>query len=141
MVLGTAQIGTVASALRYVAKEVMMGNMSQNRDRSRATVRGQIAKNAGIGEPLITEFLADVPGVNESTVKQHIAILKASAHFRTQVAHGGMSPTCHSLTFVPLVRIRGVQTYGNFAITKLSVPNRGCHVPCGSNATFVACSK
>jgi hypothetical protein len=75
MVLGTAQIGTVASALRYVAKEVLMGGYRKS---ATTPVRGNIASGKGIGEPLITEFLADVPDVNESTVKQHIAILKAS---------------------------------------------------------------
>jgi hypothetical protein len=35
----------------------------------------------GIGEPLITMFLADVPGVNENTVRQHIAIRKASGDY------------------------------------------------------------
>jgi hypothetical protein len=44
-------------------------------------VQGNIASGKGIGEPLITEFLADVPDVNESTVKQHLAILKASGDY------------------------------------------------------------
>jgi hypothetical protein len=81
---GTAQIGSVTSALRYVAKEVLMGKrLSQNRESLHATsqLRKSIESGRGVGEPLITEFLADVPDVNESTVKQHLAILKASGDY------------------------------------------------------------
>jgi hypothetical protein len=59
---------------RYVAKAVLMGVYRKSATKADLPkVRGNIASGKGIGEPLITEFLADVPGVNESTVKQHIA--------------------------------------------------------------------
>jgi hypothetical protein len=88
MVLGTAQIGTVASALRYVAKEVLMGKLlSQNRDSKMARVKQREAvAGKGIGEPLITEFLIPVPDVSESSVKQHLAILKASGDYGRIIA-------------------------------------------------------
>jgi hypothetical protein len=77
---GTAQIGSVASALRYVAKEVIMGIDRKSASKSAGHLKARLV-NGGIGEPLITEFLADVPDVNESTVKQHLAILKASGDY------------------------------------------------------------
>jgi hypothetical protein len=66
-----------------VAKEVMMGvyrKSATNADLPK--VRGNIASSKGIGEPLITEFLKEIPDVNKNTVIQHIAILKASGDYR-----------------------------------------------------------
>jgi hypothetical protein len=73
-------IGTVASALRYVAKDVMMGIDRVSASKSAGHLKARLVKG-GIGEPLITEFLSSVPSVNEFTVKQHIAILKASGDY------------------------------------------------------------
>jgi hypothetical protein len=42
---------------------------------------GNLASNKGIGEPLITDFLKGVPGINESTVKHQLANLKASGEY------------------------------------------------------------
>jgi hypothetical protein len=70
----------VASALRYVAKEIMMGFARKSASKSAGYLRARLVKD-GVGEPLIAEFLTDVPGVNESTVRQHLAILKASGDY------------------------------------------------------------
>jgi hypothetical protein len=80
----------VASALRYLAKQVMTGNVSGIHDtsaRAAEVLQGQIATK-GIGEPIISKFLAEVPGVNENTVRDHLAILKASGDY------GGSSASC-----------------------------------------------
>jgi hypothetical protein len=77
----TAQIGTVASALRYLAKEVIMGAAPRFGSRGDlADLRARLVKG-GVGEPLIADFLADVPGVSKATVWQHLAILKASGDY------------------------------------------------------------
>jgi hypothetical protein len=40
-----------------------------------------MASSKGIGEPIISLFLAEVPGVNKNTVLDHLAILKASGDY------------------------------------------------------------
>jgi hypothetical protein len=84
----TARIGTVAAALRYLAKEVITGK-GRSGDFTSAeaeATRGHLMGERGIGRDVIVKFLADVPGVNENTVKQHISILKASGDYAKIIA-------------------------------------------------------
>jgi hypothetical protein len=39
----------------------------------------KIGRKSEVGEPEITAFLQDIPGVNEGTIKAQLANLKASA--------------------------------------------------------------
>jgi hypothetical protein len=71
----------VASALRYLAKQVMSGCYPETRSAGAEAVRGHLTGARGIGEPMILRFLADVPGVNKNTVTEHLAILKASGDY------------------------------------------------------------
>ncbi len=69
----TAVAGTVASAIRFLARKAFLfapefGGKSE---------RGN--KTQGIGEPEITAFLQDIPGVYKSTVTAQLGNLKASA--------------------------------------------------------------
>jgi Ethanolamine utilization protein EutJ (predicted chaperonin) len=78
----TAQIGTVASALRYLAKQVMTGVTGDfTGDFDIGKVRHHLTADRGIGIDLIVHFLAAVPGVNQNSVKDHLAILKASGDY------------------------------------------------------------
>jgi hypothetical protein len=68
---------TVASALRYVAKEVIGSSRdSTGSSRKVGSAKGNIQSTKGIGIDLVVRFLSTVPGVTEKTVQQHIAILK-----------------------------------------------------------------
>lgn len=78
---GTAQAGTIAAAIRFLAKVVMNGTSVEFNRRSLETARGQIATDKGIGRELIVEFLKDVPGVNENSVRQQLAMLKESGDY------------------------------------------------------------
>lgn len=88
---GTAQVGSVAAALRYLAKQVIMGG---SRDftitpHDLVTLRGNLVSDKGIGEPLITEFLKSVPGINSNAVRQQLVLLKQSGDYQriiTEVA-------------------------------------------------------
>jgi hypothetical protein len=79
---GTAQVGTVAAALRFLAKQVMVGLTPDFRsDKDMSKVRSHLTAGDGVGEPLITEFLQKVPGINKNSVTQQLALLKQSGDY------------------------------------------------------------
>ena len=45
--------------------------------------RGHLSGERGLGEPLITRFLKDIPGVTENSVRQQLAMLKSSGDVAT----------------------------------------------------------
>jgi len=71
----TAVAGTVASAIRFLAKEQFLtaGKFSSSRARARS--------DQDLGAPSILAFLDGIPGVNEGTVKAQLANLKASGDY------------------------------------------------------------
>src|SRR5262245_58164632 len=85
--MGTALAGSVAAALRLIAKAILTGNLSRILDRlserGEQTVVGNMVAGDGVGEPLITRYFHDqhVPGMGEYTVKQQLANLKASGAY------------------------------------------------------------
>jgi hypothetical protein len=80
--LGTAQAGSVASALRFVAKMVLCG-VSQEflRNADIDKIRGNLTSDKGLGQTVIVQFLDGVPGINDGTVQQALANLKASGDY------------------------------------------------------------
>jgi ParB-like chromosome segregation protein Spo0J len=81
---GTALAGTVASAIRFLLKGLFTGDLSGFPLRSKKaleTMRGQVGAERGLGYDVILEFLNDIPGVNQNTVKQQLANLKASGDY------------------------------------------------------------
>jgi hypothetical protein len=80
---GTAQVGSVAAALRFRAKRIMLGHLSgfpETCQKARETLQGQIGTTRGLGEPIITELLRDIPDINETTVAQQLAVLNSSGY-------------------------------------------------------------
>jgi ParB-like chromosome segregation protein Spo0J len=79
---GTAQVGTVASALRYLAKQLMLDVTREiPRDIDIDKARQHLTSGRGLGEPIITGFLENIPGVNENTVREQLALLKSSGDY------------------------------------------------------------
>jgi hypothetical protein len=80
---GTALAGSVAAAIRFLARAIMTGTSEEFFGGSRAldTVRGQIMTDRGIGREIIARFLEGVPGINDGTVQQQIANLKSSGDY------------------------------------------------------------
>jgi hypothetical protein len=84
---GTAQAGSIASTVHFLAKAVMVGNLVEISTRfdmpTRAieTLRGQIASERGLGRKLILNFLHDVPGINQQAVNEQIINLKSSGNY------------------------------------------------------------
>jgi hypothetical protein len=74
---GIARIGCVASALRLVAKRQfqMVGEFSHHKKRP------DNASTQGVGWRPILDFLKDVPGLTEYTVKQDLAIIKSGGAY------------------------------------------------------------
>jgi hypothetical protein len=100
---GTALAGSVASALRYLTKRLLTGgdlslkldnaddddrddNLGQIQPRlsSRAieVALGNLKSGDGIGWRWVHAFLSDVPGINESSIKQQTANFKASGDYK-----------------------------------------------------------
>jgi hypothetical protein len=74
----TAIAGTVASAVRFLSKAILTGS----RDFTRTPeLVGNLASEKGLGEPVITNFLDGVPGINRNTVKEQLANLKSSGNY------------------------------------------------------------
>jgi hypothetical protein len=80
-----AASGSVAAAVRFLAKAIMMGaDMSRFLDMSPKAVeslRGNLASDKGLGEPIVSDFLKDLPGCTTYTVASHLANLKASGDY------------------------------------------------------------
>src|SRR5215204_607278 len=74
-----AQVGSVASAVRYLAKQVMMGGSGDITRTSIPEMKGNLISEKGLGRDLIISFLGGVPA--ENTVKQYLAILKSSGDY------------------------------------------------------------
>jgi hypothetical protein len=82
---GTAMAGSVAGALRLIAKAIFTGNISrilEMSERGEQTIVGKAStgNGEGIGEPLLTRFFHQqhIPGMGRYTVEQQLANLKAS---------------------------------------------------------------
>jgi hypothetical protein len=81
---GTAIAGSVASACKFLLKGVFTGDVGGFPPRSKKaleTLQGQAVTERGLGWDLILDFLAEIPGVNQNTVKQQLANLKASGDY------------------------------------------------------------
>jgi hypothetical protein len=78
------------------------------------TLRGQLQTTKGIGHEVVERFLDGVPGMNEATVKQQIANLKASGDYKriyrrpnAQIVIVEAAPGC-SKEEAPLGGLRGL---------------------------------
>src|SRR5580765_4892918 len=78
---GTAQAGTIAAAIRYLAKGVMTGAVEINSSSSLEKLQANIAGEQGIGRELILDLLSDVPSINDNVVRQQLAMLKSSGDY------------------------------------------------------------
>jgi ParB/RepB/Spo0J family partition protein len=83
---GTGHAGSVACALRVLAKAVMTGSLGRILPRSQKaeeTIRGNLtaASGEGIGWRLILDCLGRIPGYSEYSVKEELANLKASGDY------------------------------------------------------------
>jgi len=85
----TALAGTVASAVRFLAKAILTGVSHKfvRNQHAQEIIEGRLTSESGIGEGLITDFLHDVPGVNVSAVRQQLANLKASGAYARIMAN------------------------------------------------------
>jgi hypothetical protein len=80
---GTALAGTVASATKFLLKGLFTGTIADRDFTSRFSLdetQRQLNRD-GLGEPIVSWFLGNVPGVNRNTVKQQLATLKASGDY------------------------------------------------------------
>ena len=87
---GTAVAGSVASAIKFLAKGIMSGLSRDFPGKSIEHARGNVANGRGVGSDLIHQFLENVPGMNQNIIKQQLANLKASgdyARIMSEVQH------------------------------------------------------
>jgi hypothetical protein len=82
--LGTAPTGTVAAAIHLLAKQLLttpnLSCLLERSPHSRTQLISQM-KNGILGEPIITEFLAKIPGITKYSVEKQVATLKASGEY------------------------------------------------------------
>jgi len=105
--MGTALAGMVASAVRFLAKAIMVGDVEliskligvedtpsvslisetlgaeDTLSHKIDIIRGQLTSKKGLGEPIISrsELLDKVPGINSKTIGQQLANLKTSGEY------------------------------------------------------------
>jgi DNA-binding HxlR family transcriptional regulator len=83
--IGTAQAGSVAAAVRYVAKALLLGPELCPEYRTQFEQDGRskthLLSEEGVGERRITDFLRDIPGINKESVRQQLANLKTSGEY------------------------------------------------------------
>lgn len=86
-VSSTALAGTVAAAMKYVAKAILTGGAHKFVSKFHLpTLRERLLSDDGVGEPVISTFLDDIPGINVSAVRQQLANLKASGDYARLIA-------------------------------------------------------
>jgi ParB-like nuclease domain len=98
------QAGMVASAIRLLAKALLTGNRSTIVEASEcgeATLRGQLASDKGLGEPILTQFLQGIPEMSQRTVREHLANRFGRSELR--FAHGP-PPITEALRLSPASR-------------------------------------
>jgi len=79
---GSAMAGTVASAIRFLAKAVLTGTISRFLENlSEAEIRGNLTSAKGLGQNVILQFLPSIPGLTRYAVDQQLANLKASGDY------------------------------------------------------------
>jgi hypothetical protein len=76
----TALAGTVASAVKFLTKNIILGGPGNfTRASELPNLRRDLANpNGGVGRDLIVRFLKDTPGINENVVRQQLVNLKTS---------------------------------------------------------------
>jgi hypothetical protein len=79
---GIGEAGNVAATVRYLAM-VALSNRCEEffTPQSAAQLCKDIISERGIGRRVVAEFLGNIPGVNEGTIQQHLANLKASGDY------------------------------------------------------------
>jgi hypothetical protein len=100
----SALMGIVASATWFLARTIMQGNLADlppRRHKGSAksggtlvtrteadltTLRGNILSDKGMGRDIVTDFLADVPGLNHHHVAEFFAGVKASGEYANIIA-------------------------------------------------------
>ena len=90
----TALTGAIATAIMQIAKMLIsdpehLPQICETSSKAIEVARGNLMNGRGVGQDLIEAYLHDVPGINESTIKDQLASLKASGHYRrliTQIA-------------------------------------------------------
>jgi ParB-like chromosome segregation protein Spo0J len=78
----SAVAGTVASAIRFLAKSVLTGSLATIVAKLDADkVRGNLTAGRGLGEDVIIAFLPSIPGVTLRSVRDQLANLHASGDY------------------------------------------------------------
>jgi hypothetical protein len=91
--------GTVASAIRFLAKEILTGGTSQEflrSQRGRESLQGGLTSDRGLGEPIIAEFLHGIHGISAHVIRQQLANLKASGDYARLIAEVEAEIACEN---------------------------------------------
>lgn len=79
-----ALAGSVASAIRFLAKTILVGGPALKNfsgQTSLESLQGHLTGEKGMGREVITDFLKGTAGINEGSVQQQLANLKASGDY------------------------------------------------------------
>jgi hypothetical protein len=80
--IAAAQSGSVAGAIRYLAKEILQCNRPFNiKGPQQEQKKALLSVKKGIGIDVISKFLHDVPGINKSMISNELANLKESGEY------------------------------------------------------------
>ena len=80
---GTAAVGSVAAAVRYLAHKTLIESVEEGGDKFvTPPTRGIEDFGAnGVGSPAVHRFLGDVPGLSEGNIKSYLRMLKSSGDY------------------------------------------------------------
>lgn len=83
---GTALTGSVASAIKEIAKEALRGMTDDVISHGERTldwekIRTHLMSDRGIGRESILEFLKEIPEITPNSITDAVATLKASGHY------------------------------------------------------------
>jgi hypothetical protein len=85
----TALTGTVAAAMRYMAKAILTGTGLADKIISNfdlPTLRRRLLSDDGMGREVLLAFLHDIPGINAPSLQHQLANLKTSGDYARLMA-------------------------------------------------------
>jgi ParB-like chromosome segregation protein Spo0J len=86
-VSSTALAGTVAAAMRYVAKAILKGSAEKFLSSFHLpTLRERLLLEDGLGRDVLFAFLSDIPGINTANIQHQLANLKYSGDYARLIA-------------------------------------------------------
>jgi hypothetical protein len=81
----TAIAGSLASAIRFLVRQILTETGVVNSPQPTEELLENLQTDKGLGRRVILEFLAEIPGISDSVVKEQLANLKPLKNYHVVI--------------------------------------------------------